>query len=121
MRMKKFEGHTVLVAGLFTSQLIAAGSVSAGSPRWHDISSLRRCQQDENFTEMTSMEPIVTGGAERQFCLATDADRKAASGNLQACDSPSSAINYLVSADQLEIWQRSDNTQQFQLECYQLD
>lgn len=66
---------------------------------------------DENFTEMTSMEPIVTE-SRTPIPPVTDADRKAAFGNLQGHAIHDSAINYLVLLDQLE-WQRSDNTNNF--------
>lgn len=61
MRMKRnLKAIPVLVAGLFTSQLsIAAGSVSADPHAGHDMSAMQM-PADENFTEMTSMEPIVT-------------------------------------------------------------
>ncbi|HBY8111959.1 TPA: copper resistance outer membrane transporter PcoB, partial [Klebsiella pneumoniae] len=64
-----------------------------------------------NFTEMTSMEPIVTE-SRTPIPPVTDADRKAAFGNLQGHAIHDSAINYLVLLDQLE-WQRSDNTNNF--------
>ncbi|CCM96089.1 Copper resistance protein B [Klebsiella pneumoniae subsp. pneumoniae ST512-K30BO] len=101
----------VLVAGLFTSQLsIAAGSVSADPHAGHDMSAMQM-PADENFTEMTSMEPIVTE-SRTPIPPVTDADRKAAFGNLQGHAIHDSAINYLVLLDQLE-WQRSDNTNNF--------
>ena len=101
----------VLVAGLFTSQLsIAAGSVSTDPHAGHDMSAMQM-PADENFTEMTSMEPIVTE-SRTPIPPVTDADRKAAFGNLQGHAIHDSAINYLVLLDQLE-WQRSDNTNNF--------
>ncbi len=83
MRMKRsFKAIPVLVAGLFTSPLsIAAGSVSADPHAGHDMSSMQM-PADENFTEMTSMEPIVTE-SRTPIPPVTDADRKAAFGNLQ--------------------------------------
>lgn len=112
MRMKRsFKAIPVLVAGLFTSPLsIAAGSVSADPHAGHDMSSMQM-PADENFTEMTSMEPIVTE-SRTPIPPVTDADRKAAFGNLQGHAIHDSAINYLVLLDQLE-WQRSDNTNNF--------
>ncbi|MUZ06670.1 copper resistance protein CopB, partial [Shigella flexneri] len=61
MRMKRsFKAIPVLVAGLCTSPLsIAAGSGSADPLAGHDMSSMQM-PADENFTVMTSMEPIVT-------------------------------------------------------------
>ncbi|ECJ6649615.1 copper resistance outer membrane transporter PcoB, partial [Salmonella enterica subsp. enterica] len=112
MRMKRnLKAIPVLVAGLFTSQLsIAAGSVSADPHAGHDMSAMQM-PADENFTEMTSMEPIVTE-SRTPIPPVTDADRKAAFGNLQGHAIHDSAINYLVLLDQLE-WQRSDNTNNF--------
>lgn len=112
MRMKRnFKTISVLVAGLFTSQVsIAAGSVSADTHAGHDMSSMK-IPADENFTEMTSMEPIVTE-SRAPIPPVTDADRKAAFSNLQGHAIHDSAINYLVLLDQLE-WQRSDNTNNF--------
>lgn len=112
MRMKRnLKAIPVLVAGLFTSQLsIAAGSVSADPHAGHDMSAMQM-PADENFTEMTSMEPIVTE-SRTPMPPVTDADRKAAFGNLQGHAIHDSAINYLVLLDQLE-WQRSDNTNNF--------
>lgn len=112
MRMKRsFKAIPVLIAGLFTSPLsIAAGSVSADPHAGHDMSSMQM-PADENFTEMTSMEPIVTE-SRTPIPPVTDADRKAAFGNLQGHAIHDSAINYLVLLDQLE-WQRSDNTNNF--------
>nr|QMV81678.1 hypothetical protein [Leclercia adecarboxylata] len=82
----------VLVAGLFTSQLsIAAGSVSADPHAGHDMSAMQM-PADENFTEMTSMEPIVTE-SRTPIPPVTDADRKAAFGNLQGHAIHDSAIN----------------------------
>ena len=83
MRMKRnLKAIPVLVAGLFTSQLsIAAGSVSADPHAGHDMSAMQM-PADENFTEMTSMEPIVTE-SRTPIPPVTDADRKAAFGN---CD-----------------------------------
>ncbi|MFH2676732.1 copper resistance outer membrane transporter PcoB, partial [Enterobacter kobei] len=101
----------VLVAGFFTSPFsIAAGSVSADPHAGHDMSAMQM-PADENFTEMTSMEPIVTE-SRTPIPPVTDADRKAAFGNLQGHAIHDSAINYLVLLDQLE-WQRSDNTNNF--------
>ncbi len=57
------------------------------------------------------MEPIVTE-SRTPIPPVTDADRKAAFGNLQGHAIHDSAINYLVLLDQLE-WQRSDNTNNF--------
>lgn len=96
MRMKRsFKAIPVLVAGLFTSPLsIAAGSVSADPHAGHDMSSMQM-PADENFTEMTSMEPIVTE-SRTPIPPVTDADRKAAFGNLQGHAIHDSAINYLV-------------------------
>ena len=112
MRMKRnLKAIPVLVAGLFTSQLsIAAGSVSADPHAGHGMSAMQM-PADENFTEMTSMEPIVTE-SRTPIPPVTDADRKAAFGNLQGHAIHDSAINYLVLLDQLE-WQRSDNTNNF--------
>lgn len=112
MRMKRnLKAIPVLVAGLFTSQLsIAAGSVSADPHAGHDMSAMQM-PADENFTEMTTMEPIVTE-SRTPIPPVTDADRKAAFGNLQGHAIHDSAINYLVLLDQLE-WQRSDNTNNF--------
>lgn len=108
---EKFEGHTCSGRRLFTSQLsIAAGSVSADPHAGHDMSAMQM-PADENFTEMTSMEPIVTE-SRTPIPPVTDADRKAAFGNLQGHAIHDSAINYLVLLDQLE-WQRSDNTNNF--------
>ncbi|MBJ4857484.1 copper resistance protein B, partial [Salmonella enterica subsp. enterica serovar Agona] len=108
---RSFKAIPVLVAGLFTSPLsIAAGSVSADPHAGHDMSSMQM-PADENFTEMTSMEPIVTE-SRTPIPPVTDADRKAAFGNLQGHAIHDSAINYLVLLDQLE-WQRSDNTNNF--------
>lgn len=83
MRMKRnLKAIPVLVAGLFTSQLsIAAGSVSADPHAGHGMSAMQM-PADENFTEMTSMEPIVTESI-TPIPPVTDADRKAAFGNLQ--------------------------------------
>ncbi|MBJ4668902.1 copper resistance outer membrane transporter PcoB, partial [Salmonella enterica subsp. enterica serovar Stanley] len=108
---RSFKAIPVLVAGLFTSPLsIAAGSVSADPHAGHDMSAMQM-PADENFTEMTSMEPIVTE-SRTPIPPVTDADRKAAFGNLQGHAIHDSAINYLVLLDQLE-WQRSDNTNNF--------
>ncbi len=112
MRMKRnLKAIPVLVAGFFTSPFsIAAGSVSADPHAGHDMSAMQM-PADENFTEMTSMEPIVTE-SRTPIPPVTDADRKAAFGNLQGHAIHDSAINYLVLLDQLE-WQRSDNTNNF--------
>ncbi|QGU12977.1 copper resistance protein CopB [Leclercia sp. J807] len=112
MRMKRsFKAIPVLVAGLFTSQLsIAASAVSADHHAGHDMSSMQM-PVDENFTEMTSMEPILTE-SRTPIPPVTDADRKAAFGNLPGHAIHDNAINYLVLLDQLE-WQRSDNSNNF--------
>lgn len=112
MRMKRnFKAIPVLFAGLFTSQVsIAAGSVSADPHAGHDMSAMQM-SADENFTEMTSMEPVVTE-SRTPIPPVTNADRKAAFGNLQGHAIHDSAINYLVLLDQLE-WQRSDNSNNF--------
>lgn len=116
MRMKRnLKAIPVLVAGLFTSQLsIAAGSVSADPHAGHDMSAMQM-PADENFTEMTSMEPIVTE-SRTPIPPVTDADRKAAFGNLQGHAIHDSAINYLVLLDQLE-WQRSDIRDRYRSAC----
>jgi hypothetical protein len=84
---EKFEGHTCSGRRFVYSQLsIAAGSVSADPHAGHDMSAMQM-PADENFTEMTSMEPIVTE-SRTPIPPVTDADGRLHSRNLQvACDS----------------------------------
>ena len=82
MRMKRnLKAIPVLVAGLFTSQLLLRRAPSLQIPAGHDMSAMQM-PADENFTEMTSTEPIVTE-SRTPIPPVTDADRKAAFGNLQ--------------------------------------
>ncbi|MCX2644014.1 copper resistance protein CopB, partial [Klebsiella pneumoniae] len=85
----------VLVAGLFTSQLsIAADAGAAETHARHDMSAMKM-PADENFTEKTSMEPIVTE-SRTTIPPVTVADRKAAFTNLQGHAIHDRAINYLI-------------------------
>lgn len=61
MRMKRnFRIISALFVGLFTSQVpITVGSVSASPHAGHDMSAMQ-VSTDENLTETTSMESVVT-------------------------------------------------------------
>lgn len=110
MKMNAHAIH-ILVAGLLASPVsFAAGSTPADAHSGHDTSAMKM-SEDDSLAEMTAMEPVVTE-SRTPIPPVTDADRKAAFGNLKGHAIHDSAINYLVLLDQLE-WQRADNSNNF--------
>lgn len=101
---------SVLAAGLIASPVAFAAGTPADPHSGHAMSTMQM-SADAGLTEMTAMEPVVTE-SRTPVPPVTEADRKAASGNLKGHAVHDSAINYLVLLDQLE-WQRSDNRNNF--------
>jgi copper resistance protein B len=85
---------SVLAAGLIASPVAFAAGTPADPHSGHDMSTMQM-SADAGLTEMTAMEPVVTE-SRTPVPPVTEADRKAASGNLKGHAVHDSAINYLV-------------------------